>query len=263
METEASVPTALCTVGMHRSGTSVVSSLLQSGGLDIGQRLLGAGAGNVKGHFEDLDFFQLHVQILKSQGMHSTGFTLQRELAIGKQHVRRARALIAERRRRGVPWGWKDPRTTLFLDFWQQMIPEANFLFLYRCPWDVVDSFVRRGDKAFHANPGFAVQIWAHYNRLLLDFHDRFPERCLWVHSYRAVQSPALLLEALARKFGLHLGPVAELYDPDLLHRLGSSRWASLVHHQFPEAMELYEQLNQRAGQNLVNAACGLAISAH
>ena len=184
METEASVPTALCIVGMHRSGTSVVSSLLQSGGLDIGQRLLKAGVGNIKGHFEDLDFFQLHVQILKSQGIHSTGFTLQREIPIDEQHILRARALIAERRRRGVPWGWKDPRSTLFLDFWQQMIPEINFLLLYRCPCDVVDSFSRRGDKAFRSNLGFAVEIWSHYNRLLLDFHDRFPEHCLFVNSY-------------------------------------------------------------------------------
>lgn len=253
MGSEVSVPAALCIVGMHRSGTSVVSSLLQSGGLDIGQRLLGAGPGNVKGHFEDLDFFQLHVQILKSRKIHSTGFTLQRDIPIDKSHVRQARALIAERRRRGVPWGWKDPRSTLFLDFWRQMLPEANFLILYRCPWDVIDSFVRRGDKAFRTNPGFAVQLWSHYNRLLLDFHDRFPERCLCVNSYQAVRSPTLLLETLARNFGLHLGSVAELYDPSLLHRRSSSQWMSLVEQACPEALEVYEQLNLRAGETVVN----------
>ncbi|HTU19267.1 MAG TPA: sulfotransferase [Gemmataceae bacterium] len=257
MGTEASVPAALCIVGMHRSGTSVVSALLQSSGLDIGQRLLGATVGNVKGHFEDLDFFQLHVQILKSQRITSTGFTLQRDLPIGKAHVRRARALIAERRRRGVAWGWKDPRTTLFLDFWQEMVPEAHFLILYRCPWDVVDSFSRRGDKAFRSNLGFAVQIWSHYNRLLLDFFDRFPERCLCVNSYRAVQSPGLLLEALSKKFALSLGPVAELYEPSLLHREGLSPRMSLVENTCPEVLEVYEQLNLRAGEAVVEGVGG------
>lgn len=256
MASESGAPAALCIVGMHRSGTSVVSSLLQSGGLDIGQRLLEAGPGNVKGHFEDLDFFQLHVRILKSWKISSTGFTLQRDIPISTEQVGQARDLIAERRGRGVPWGWKDPRSTLFLDFWRQMLPETNFLILYRCPADVLDSFVRRGDKAFRANPGFAVQLWCHYNRLLLDFHDRFPERCLCVNSYRAVQSPTLLLEALSRKFGLDLGPAAELYDPSLLHRQGSSEWASLIEQVCPEALEVYEQLNMRADETIVNGAC-------
>ena len=136
------------------------------------------------------------------------------------------------------------------------MIPEINFLLLYRCPCDVVDSFSRRGDKAFRSNLGFAVEIWSHYNRLLLDFHDRFPERCLFVNSYWAVQSPILLLEVLSERFGLHLESVAEVYDPSLLHRFGSSRWASLVEHACPEALEVYEQLNLRAAETLANGVC-------
>lgn len=253
MDPQAGVPAVLCIAGMHRSGTSVVTSLLQSGGLDVGQRLLGAGSGNVKGHFEDLDFFQFHVQVLKAQGLSSTGYTLERGLQIRGHHVVQARALIEERRRRCVAWGWKDPRTTLFLDFWQQMLPEAHFLLLYRCPWDVIDSMFRRGDKGIRANPSFAAQLWVHYNRLLLEFHDRYPQRCLCVSSYRAVQSPLLLREALACKFGLQLGPLAELYDSTLLHRLGSSRRASLVPHHFPESVQLYEQLNDRARQTLLD----------
>lgn len=255
MDPQADVPSALCIAGMHRSGTSLVSSLLQSGGLDIGQRLLGAGAGNVKGHFEDLDFFHLHMRILKSQGIPSTGFTLESDIPIEERHVRLACALIAERRRRGRPWGWKDPRTTLFLDYWRKLLPEANFLLLYRCPWDVMDSFVRRGDKMFLAKPSFAVRLWSHYNRLLLDFYDRFPERCLCVNSYQAVQAPSRLLEALSRKFRLTLGPVAELYDPSLLHHRGSSQGLSFVQQSYPEALEMYEQLNVRARHTVMDAA--------
>jgi hypothetical protein len=240
---------------MHRSGTSLVSSLLQKGGLDIGQHLLGAGTGNIKGHFEDLDFFHFHVQILELQGIHPTGFTLQREFQIREQHVLVARALVEERRRRLVPWGWKDPRTTLFLDFWQQTLPEANFLILYRSPWDVTDSLFRRGDEMFRSTPHFAVQVWIHYNQLLLDFHDRFAERCLCVNIYRAVQAPEVLLEALRSKFGLNLGPVADLYDASLLHRPASTRWASLLQYHYPEAVDLYEQLNARAAQRPFDGA--------
>lgn len=254
MESEVSFPPALCIVGMHRSGTSLASSLLQKGGVDIGKRLMEPGLGNVKGTYEDLDFVHFHVQVLQSQGIHPSGFTLQRELQIREQHVHQARELVERRRRRLAAWGWKDPRTTLFLDFWQQMLPEANFLMLFRCPWDVVDSLFRRGDEVFRSNPSFAVRVWVRYNRQLLEFHDRLPERCLFVNIYRAVQTPELLREALQNKFGVNLGPMADLYDASLLHRSASSeRYASLLRHLFPEALELYEQLNERASQILVN----------
>jgi hypothetical protein len=229
--------------------------MLHSGGLDIGQRLGGGARGNVKGFYEDLDFHELHLQILESQGIHFSGFTLQRDLPIREQHLLVARALVEERRRRRLSWGWKDPRTTLFLDFWQQIVSEANFLIVYRCPWDVVDSLFRRGDPVFFANPSFAVRVWTHYNQLLLDFHDRFPERSLCVNSYRAVDSPALLLDALRSKFSLNLRSVADLYDASLLHRTNSLRWASLLRHHFPEAVDLYEQLNERASRTVLRGA--------
>jgi hypothetical protein len=249
MKSPTENPPALCITGMGRSGTSLVSSMVQSGGLDIGRRLMGPCTGNTKGHFEDLDFYEFHKAILESQGIHNSGHTLQPEILVREQHLLRARELVRTRRQGGHAWGWKDPRSTLFLDFWQQLVPEANFLFLYRPPWDVVDSLFRRGDKSFRSNPCFAVQVWVHYNRLLLAFHERFPARCLCVHSYLAAQSPALLVEALAQQFGLQLRPAEELYEEALLRRSDSSRWASLVRHHFPEAVAVYEELNERAKQ--------------
>jgi hypothetical protein len=255
MESQTGNPMALCITGMGRSGTSLVSSLLQSGGLNIGKRLMGAGTGNVKGHFEDLDFYEFHVEVFESQGIHSSGFTVQPEIPVREQHLLRARELIRDRRRRPGPWGWKDPRSTLFLDFWQQLLPEANFLFLYRPPWDVVDSLFRRGDPVFRSNPCFAVKVWIHYNRLLLAFYDRFPNRCLVAHSYRAAQSPSLLLEALSKKFGLKLGNAGDLFEESLLRHRDSSRWASLLQHHFPEAADLYEALNERARKETPDAS--------
>ena len=65
----------IAVTGMHRSGTSLVASLLQSAGINIGQRLMNAGEGNVKGHFEDLDLVEFHESILKSPGFSNTRIT--------------------------------------------------------------------------------------------------------------------------------------------------------------------------------------------
>jgi hypothetical protein len=48
----------LIVVGMHRSGTSLTTSLLQGAGLHIGRRMMPPSEGNIKGYFENLDFYK-------------------------------------------------------------------------------------------------------------------------------------------------------------------------------------------------------------
>ena len=45
---------------MHLSGKSLTASILQKTSLNIGSELLEAGEGNIKGHFEDCDFYNFH-----------------------------------------------------------------------------------------------------------------------------------------------------------------------------------------------------------
>ena len=53
----------LIVTGMHRSGTSLTASFLQTLGVNVGDRLYEADRANQKGYFEDVDFleFQRHV----------------------------------------------------------------------------------------------------------------------------------------------------------------------------------------------------------
>ena len=50
---------------MHRSGTSLITNWLSRCGLEIGERLAAGNAGNVEGHFEDVEFLKLHEEILR------------------------------------------------------------------------------------------------------------------------------------------------------------------------------------------------------
>ena len=54
-------------VGMHRSGTSLITNWLYRCGLQIGEHLLEPGEGNVEGHFEDVEFLKIHEEILESK----------------------------------------------------------------------------------------------------------------------------------------------------------------------------------------------------
>ena len=232
--------------GMHRSGTSLTASLLQSAGINVGDRLMGESTGNAKGHFEDLDFVEFHQNVLQSQGISLAGWTEQNKIKVQQQYLADAKALILARGDRSI-WGWKDPRTTLFLDFWSRLIPDAKYLFVYRSPWEVVDSLFRRGDVIFRTNPNFAVTQWCNYNQAVLDFHQLHPEQSLLVDIESIIQSCDRFIDLIDREFDLELRSPESLYQESLFTSNINYHRQALITKYFPSAVELYDRLQQQA----------------
>ena len=232
--------------GMHRSGTSLTASLLQSAGINLGDRLMGEGLGNAKGHFEDLDFVDFHQNVLQSQGISVAGWTEHNKIKVQPQYLAGAKALISARKNLSI-WGWKDPRTTLFLDFWSRLIPDAKYLFVYRSPWEVLDSLFRRGDVIFRTNPNFAVAQWCNYNQAVLDFYQRYPEQSVLIDINSIIQSGDRFVALINQKFGLNLRSPESLYRESLFTSNIDYHRQALITKFFPDAVELYEQLQQQA----------------
>jgi FtsZ-binding cell division protein ZapB len=225
MESTSTRPVVIA--GMHRSGTSLVASYLSSLGVHMGDRLLPADPRNPRGYFEDADFVELHGRILRDcttadeAGHHDWGWTESGRLdrAPLARYAEEARALAAERA--GTPgiWGWKDPRTTLLLDFWDEILAgRALYVLPYRLPWEVADSMQRLGADVFLRNPEWAYPIWTFYNRHLLDFHRRHPDRSVLVSANALLRDPARFTALLREKLGLEVedAPLAGVRDRDL-----------------------------------------------
>jgi len=240
----------LIVAGMHRSGTSLTTALLQSAGLDIGQSLLEESSSNVKGHFENLNFLNFHREALGSIGLNNDGWTVANTINVPEYYVDQARTLIRDNASSTQPWGWKDPRTTLFLNFWENLLPDAKFLLVYRSPWEVIDSIYRRGDVTFRQNPEFALAIWMNYNQLVLDFYQRFSEKCLLIHLKQIVDRPTAFMELLSQRLSIPLdSPTESIYDGSLLKtETSSSQRAMLIQRYFPDAYMLYQELNAATG---------------
>ncbi len=237
----------LIITGMHRSGTSLTASLLKSAGLNIGERLMAGALSNVKGHFENLDFVEFHESILDFQGLSKAGWTLQNDIDVPQEYIEKAKQLV-EKNKSESCWGWKDPRTTLLLDFWADLLPQAKFLFIYRSPTEVVDSLYRRGDEVFDDNPTLAVELWMHYNKKILNFLNKHPDRCLILNIYSIAEKPELLLKALEKKNSIFLGNIEEsIYDEQLLQNLNGNH-SALINYLFPEAFNIYKELNAKGG---------------
>jgi glycosyltransferase involved in cell wall biosynthesis len=207
----ASSSRPLVITGMHRSGTSLVAAYLSSLGISMGDRLIPPDPRNPHGYFEDAGFVELHGRILRDAtveepGHRDWGWTESERLDRGvlTRWAGEARALAGARD--GAPgiWGWKDPRTTLLLDFWDEVLEERPlYVLLYRLPWEVADSMQRLGADVFLRHPEWAYPIWTFYNRQLLDFHRRHPDRSLLVSANALLRDPARLADLLREKLGL------------------------------------------------------------
>lgn len=134
----------LIVLGMHRSGTSLVSSWLSACGLNLGDRLMGGNKYNLNGHFEDLDFHDIHEEIFKENNIKYGGLQKIDNLHVSEYHQEKIKHITLLKKSLRDQWGWKEPRTNIFLDFYRDFLPEANYLVLYRKPEIVVDSLLRR-----------------------------------------------------------------------------------------------------------------------
>ncbi len=238
----------LIITGMHRSGTSLLSSLLQSAGLDIGKNLLPSDRANPKGYFENIKFLNFHKNVLYSLGINETGLTLTQKVSPPPYYLDEARKLIEENKSLNQPWGWKEPRTTLFLDFWANLLPKAKFILVYRAPWEVVDSLYRRGtDYIFHLHPELALPVWMSYNQAILDFYHSQSDRCLLVNIKAIIQDPLSLIRTIEDKLSISLSePDCSLYDQKVLKVQDSqSRRPQIIKRYFPDAFQLYCDLNK------------------
>ena len=233
--------------GMHRSGTSLTASLVASAGVSLGEHLLGALPGNELGHFEDIGFLDFHQLALRTLGLGTEGYTPQPVGPVPASLEQPARQLIAARRQAGRPWGWKEPRTTLFLDFWQRLLPDAGYLFVFRRPDEVLDSLLRRGDTAFAHNPRLGLLVWLNYNRTIRDFIHAHPDSCVLLEIGQVIADPPGVMERIRTKLGIDVGEPEPLFHADSFRVLDDGSRAEVARALVPEAWDVYADLCRQA----------------
>jgi hypothetical protein len=153
----------LIVLGMHRSGTSLITQWLHHCGLEVGESLLGPGLGNDEGHFEDTEFYKMHLEILRDNNLHDSGIINQPVTHISSYHKEKVKGIIAVKNQLFAQWGWKDPRTCLFLDFYRELLPDAFYLVAIRDYQSVVVSLLRRTfaerDIIYNTQKGYLAKL--------------------------------------------------------------------------------------------------------
>jgi hypothetical protein len=159
----------LIIAGMHRSGTSLITHWLNECGLQLGENFLPAGVGNVDGHYEDIEFLKLHEEILHDNHLPETGLTDEHNIEMSIYHREKLKSIIKVKNNLYSQWGWKDPRTCLFLDTYKELLPNANYLIIIRDYKSVVSSLLQRDfvaiDKRYMARGRFQRMVWTSFRR--------------------------------------------------------------------------------------------------
>jgi len=223
----------------------------------MGRQLVPADEANRKGYFEDTAFLALSRRMLATACRQEAGGHAdwgwageQGPSAAALESFRpEATALVAEGRARGALWGWKDPRTTMLLEFWHSVAPDARYLFLYRYPWEVSASIHRLGAKVFSEHPDYPERFWLAYNRALLEFLAAHPDRYVLANTNALVANPSVLPELLRNQWGLNLqGDLTSALEAELFEAAPPADPLPGLHAlAWPEASQMLSALDAAA----------------
>jgi len=234
---------------MHRSGTSMVAMLLQQAGLNLGDEadLMPPAAENPEGFYEHLEFVRLNDEVLNVAGAGwdcppAAGFDWDDD-ALDPFRTR-ARRLAGPLRER-LPWGWKDPRTSLTLPFWRSAFGPLRTVVVLRNPLEVVTSLYRRNGFS----TALALTLWQIYAERVLD--DTSPDERLVTDYDSYFLDPDREITRVLDYLGLSrdqdLPGLRAAAIPALRHHRKSVR--DLEEHGFPRAViDLYLRLCREAG---------------
>src|SRR5437764_9402426 len=172
----ADTQTAVCITGAHRSGTSMLTRLLHGCGLYLGPNdaLMPPQADNPDGFWEHLSFVALNDELLEALGgAWDLPPKSNESLSDERLDVLRPKArLLIEGFQSAQIWGWKDPRNSLTLPFWEDLLPGLKTLIIVRNPLEVAYSMRKRNGTSY----AFGLRLWEIYNRRLIEAagkHDR------------------------------------------------------------------------------------------
>jgi hypothetical protein len=138
----------VCVLGMHRSGSSLLTQVLAGNGYELGPKLVDASPTNPMGHYEDRFVVDTNKRLLRAFGGTwdrppnlpdgwLTAPAVHRELARARRYHRD----VVRQRPRFV---FKDPRTSLVLPFWQRAFGDMSYAVTFRGRSDVVRSVISR-----------------------------------------------------------------------------------------------------------------------
>lgn len=159
---------AIIVLGMHRSGTSLLTGILHQSGIYLGEELFPAQKDNPRGCWENKKVIKLNDEILSTFDLtYQSPQSLPDEwwnsdkMKLYKELIRD----LIEKEFSGHHFiGIKDPRMCRLLPLWNLIFEELNinpvYILIYRNPFEVANSLFKRDN--IYLQKG--IFLWLRYN---------------------------------------------------------------------------------------------------
>lgn len=201
----------ICVVlGMHRCGTSSLTRGLQALGVSLGDSLMPAMIGdNEKGFWEDLDINAINIKLLGELNSSWHDITEIKHIDYSSARFMELRveaASLIKRKVCDVPlFGFKDPRTSRLLPFWQLIFNDLCILPVYiiasRNPLSVAISLKNRNQ--FPIQKGLI--LWVDHQVHAM-YHTQSCPRVI-VDYDQLIEHPCVQLERIANALNITFDP--------------------------------------------------------
>lgn len=155
---------AVCVLGMHRSGTSIITKCLEGLGIDLGDRFIAALPNNPTGFWEHPDVVAVNDAVLAARGGTWDSVVLDEIDSIPRgaygELVASGATVVAGAWGGRALFGIKDPRAARNVPFWREVLvrehAEPRFVIVVRHPSSVAESLAARDGFS----PGKSVVLW-------------------------------------------------------------------------------------------------------
>ncbi|WEJ70755.1 hypothetical protein [Pseudomonas sp. PSE14] len=238
------------TLGMHRSGTSLLSAALEGLGVEYGSELIGPAPDNPKGFWEDRVVVEINERMYQALGVTSSTLGVDcTQMEAGTRwrfQLQIARWLKFRLSGEGV-LGLKDPRMPRLIDIWSPVLDrlkvDYSLLIPLRNPLSVSASLTTR--DGFSTGKG--LLLW--YEHMVRALRFAVGKRFVVIDYDRFLERPDAALGAIAAWLGLQADPQmlawfrSQVFDPGLRHANYDLETLEQHTDSFPDLVRLYQIL--------------------
>jgi hypothetical protein len=210
-------------IGMHRSGTTVLSNYLDEIGMFMGKKddrdinnesrfFIRINNWLLRHYHSEWDNVNTYINRIEGLKIDSYIKNDVKNYLLSVNSIKYwGYSFMNPTRFEGL-WGWKDPRTTVTLDLWLEIFPNLKIIFMVRNPIDVAISLKKReeeflrqknklgirnrmkkyflkGNNIYQMSPAcldleYGVSLWEEYNRAFLMYSKKVPKDRIFTLKY-------------------------------------------------------------------------------
>jgi hypothetical protein len=176
-------------LGMHKSGTTLVSQMLHQSGIAMVEEVDVATGYDDGNQWEREATKAANHALLGSAGRYSLHATGRGRPAADEATAARMRAIVAECSARHADWGFKDPRTCLTYADWARVLPPHRIIVVYRRPEEAWTHYWNstRGSRRLTVLREFLPR-WCEYNAAILAALETTPMPWIVLHYSRLME---------------------------------------------------------------------------